>query len=76
LASSGHTLTTLFGEGPGGFIVSGAERSLRELGERTAVSIIGTVGGDALWIRLGDESFSATLEALTEAHASLRELFT
>jgi phosphoribosylformylglycinamidine synthase subunit PurL len=76
LTSSGHTLTTLFGEGPGGFIVSGAERSLRELGERTAVSIIGTVGGDALRIRLGDESFSATLEALTDAHASLRELFT
>jgi phosphoribosylformylglycinamidine synthase subunit PurL len=76
LAASGHVLTTLFGEGPGGFIVSGAERSLRELGELTAVSIIGTVGGDALRICLGDESFSATLEQLTDAHASLRELFT
>ena len=38
-------------------------------------SMIGTVGGDALRIELGDESLSATLEELTDAHTSLRELF-
>ncbi len=75
LAASEHALTTLFGEGPGGFVVSGAEQNLRELGERAPVSMIGTVGGDALRIELGYESLSATLEELTDAHTSLRELF-
>jgi phosphoribosylformylglycinamidine synthase II len=75
LAASGHALTTLFGEGPGGFVVSGAEQDLRELGEQAPVSMIGTVGGDALRIELGYESLSATLEELTDAHTSLRELF-
>jgi phosphoribosylformylglycinamidine synthase subunit PurL len=75
LATSGHTLTTLFGEGPGGFIVSGAERSLRELGERTAVSIIGTVGGDALRIDLEGQTLSTTLVELKEAHGALAEMF-
>jgi phosphoribosylformylglycinamidine synthase II len=65
----------LFGEGPGGFVVSGAEEVLSGLAERTAVRRIGTVGGDALRIDLGDDSFSATLEELTDAHVSLRELF-
>ncbi len=65
----------LFGEGPGGFVVSGAEEVLSGLAERTAVRRIGTVGGDALRIDLGDDSLSATLEELTDAHVSLRELF-
>jgi phosphoribosylformylglycinamidine synthase II len=76
LSASGHTLTTLFGEGPGGFIVSGAEQDLRELRERVPVSIIGTVGGDALRIALpGEGTVSATLAELQEAHGALAELF-
>jgi phosphoribosylformylglycinamidine synthase II len=75
LAASEGALTTLFGEGPGGFVVSGAEQDLRELGERAPVSMIGTVGGDTLRIALGEGSLSATLEELTGAHTSLRELF-
>ncbi len=41
-----ETLARLFGEGPGGFVVSGAEDALRELGERTPVRLLGRVGGD------------------------------
>jgi phosphoribosylformylglycinamidine synthase len=75
LAASEHALTTLFGEGPGGFVVSGAERDLRELRERAPVSMIGTVGGDALRIALAGQTLIATLAELEEAHSALAELF-
>jgi phosphoribosylformylglycinamidine (FGAM) synthase-like enzyme len=66
----------LFGEGPGGFLVSGAEDALRALGEHTPVRAIGTVGGDRLWIAVGgEETVSATLAELREAHGALAELF-
>jgi len=68
--------SSLFGEGSGGFVVSGGDDALRALGERTPARVIGTVGGDALRIELGNESLFATLEELTDAHVSLRELFT
>jgi phosphoribosylformylglycinamidine synthase II len=71
--------TTLFGESPGGFILSGPPDTLRALAagsdDQVAVRLIGTVSSDALQIDLGDISLSATLEELTDAHASLRELF-
>ena len=66
---------TLFGEGPGGFLVSGISTGVRALGRRTHVRVIGTVCPDALSIRLGDISLSATLVELTEAHGALAELF-
>jgi phosphoribosylformylglycinamidine (FGAM) synthase-like enzyme len=65
----------LFGEGPGGFIVSGIATGVCALGRRTRVRVIGTVAPDALRIDLGDVSFSATLAELAEAHASLGKLF-
>jgi phosphoribosylformylglycinamidine synthase subunit PurL len=68
-------MANLFGEGPGGFVVSGGVQELRALGELAPVRVIGTVGGAALSIELGEGSLSATLEQLTDAHASLRELF-
>jgi len=68
-------MANLFGEGPGGFVVSGGEEELRALGELAPVRVIGTVGGAALSIALGEGSLSATLEELTDAHTSLRELF-
>jgi phosphoribosylformylglycinamidine synthase subunit PurL len=40
----------LFGEGAGGFVVSGAEHALRALGELTALRVVGSVGGDVLRI--------------------------
>jgi hypothetical protein len=55
--------------------VSGGEQELRALAEHTPVRAIGTVGGDTLQIEFGRASLSATLEELTDAHTSLRELF-
>jgi hypothetical protein len=66
----------LFGEGPGGFVVSGGEDALRALSERTPVRTIGTVGGDALRISLPAETtLSTTLTELKDAHGALAELF-
>jgi len=66
----------LFGEGPGGFLVSGAPAALRALGEATPVRTIGTVGGEGLRIALpGDATVSATLTELKAAHGALAELF-
>src|SRR4051794_37513239 len=45
----------LFGESPGaGFVVSGSPEALERLGERVALDIFGTVGGDALDVTSGD----------------------
>jgi phosphoribosylformylglycinamidine synthase len=68
-------LRVLFGEGSGGFLVSGISTGVRALGRRTHVRVIGTVCPDALSIRLGDVSLSATLTELVEAHGALAELF-
>jgi phosphoribosylformylglycinamidine synthase len=68
-------LRLFFGEGPGGFLISGISTGVRALGRRTRVRVIGTVRPDALRIGLGDVSLSATLAELTEAHAALGELF-
>jgi phosphoribosylformylglycinamidine (FGAM) synthase-like enzyme len=75
LAASEGALTTLFGEGPGGFVVSGTEQDLRELGERAPVSMIGKVGGDALLLTIGDLLLSVTLAELARAHGVLAGLF-
>jgi phosphoribosylformylglycinamidine synthase subunit PurL len=70
------TQTALFGEGAGGFLVSGGAEALRELGERTQVRTIGTVGGDALRIALpGEVTVRTTLAELGEAHGALAGLF-
>jgi phosphoribosylformylglycinamidine synthase len=58
----------LFGEAPGGFLVSGPEEALRAL---PGATVLGTVGGDALVA--GAESWS--LDELTDAHGALGELF-
>jgi phosphoribosylformylglycinamidine synthase II len=65
----------LFGEGAGGFVVSGAREVLSGLAERTAVRRIGTVGGDELRIELAGETLAATLAELAEAHSALEVLF-
>jgi phosphoribosylformylglycinamidine synthase II len=71
---------TLFGEGPGGFVVSGTSDALDALGEQIAVRRLGTVGGEALTLAFdGDDDaggpIALTLEQLAQAHASLAELF-
>ncbi|HET7589550.1 MAG TPA: phosphoribosylformylglycinamidine synthase subunit PurL [Solirubrobacterales bacterium] len=47
----------LFGEGPGGFLVSGERGALEDLG----AVLIGTVGGDRIAIGAGDRSLSVSL---------------
>ena len=37
-------LRALFGEGPGGFLVTGGDAELRALGEHIALRILGSVG--------------------------------
>ena len=45
-------LGALFGEGSGGFVVSGSDDALRELGATTPLSVLGRVGGDVLRIEV------------------------
>jgi phosphoribosylformylglycinamidine synthase len=70
-------LRVLFGEAPGGFLVSGISTGVRALGRRTRVRVIGAVcaGAGALRIDLGELSIAATLAELAEAHSALAELF-
>jgi phosphoribosylformylglycinamidine synthase subunit PurL len=69
----------LFGEGPGGFVVSGAADDLRGLGDRVLVRVIGRVGEDVLSIvEAGANAgtmIALTLDQLALAHAALGELF-
>jgi phosphoribosylformylglycinamidine synthase len=74
-AGDGDPFVALFGEGPGGFVVSGTPSGVSSLGRRTHVRVIGTVGGDALRIAIGDLKLSATLAELMEAHGALAGLF-
>ncbi|HEU4706671.1 MAG TPA: phosphoribosylformylglycinamidine synthase subunit PurL [Solirubrobacterales bacterium] len=59
----------LFGEGPGGFLVSGDRATLEDLG---AVPI-GTVGGEQISIGAGDRSLSVSLAEAERAWRSLDE---
>ncbi len=59
----------LFGEGPGGFLVSGAPQAMRALSERVPVRRLGTVGGEELRIEPADGTAPGAL-ALTLAELS------
>ncbi len=63
----------LFGEGAGGFIVSGPRDALAAL-DGAPVTLIGTVGGDALEIDAGSQSVALTLDELSAAHRALSEI--
>jgi phosphoribosylformylglycinamidine synthase len=65
----------LFGEGPGGFIVSGTAVGVRALGRRTPVRVIGTVGGQTLSIAVAGRPVECALVELADAHGALGELF-
>lgn len=64
----------LFGEAPGGFLLSGPEGQLRKL-TGASVQIIGRVGGDRLLIEIGDFALDASLAEMRQAHRALAELF-
>ncbi len=74
-ARPADTITQLFGEGPGGFIVSAPRETLAELAARAPLHMLGTAGGDALTIATDTGVLSATLSQLAEAHGALAELF-
>ncbi len=61
----------VFGEGPGGFVVSAPEAALRELAERIPVTIIGTVRGESI----RGPGLHASLDELRAAHGALAALF-
>ena len=70
----------LFGEGPGGFLLSGSAESLKALGEQTSVVAVGVVGGETLAIEVAGEAgkvgLEAPLEELSNAHSQgLKEFF-
>ncbi len=67
--------TALFGERSAGFVVSGDRAALERLGERGPVTLIGTVGGDALEVAVADLRERWPLSALREANAALAPLF-
>lgn len=62
----------LFGEAPGGFVVSGSPEAIERLGQRVETTVIGRVGGGALTL---GEDVSLALEELQTAHAALGTLF-
>jgi phosphoribosylformylglycinamidine synthase subunit PurL len=57
----------LFGEGPGGFVVSGELAILEELG----ATLLGTVGGETISIGAGDHSLCVSLADAENAFHSL-----
>jgi phosphoribosylformylglycinamidine synthase subunit PurL len=75
LGAGADPWTQLFGERPGGFVVSGAREALDALAERVPLDVLGTVGGDALRLAIGGESLSWRLAELREAHAALARFF-
>ncbi len=62
----------LFGEGGGGFVLSGDRDKLEALaGEGVEVLLLGKVGGDAVEIAAGDRSVSVGLDAVGDAWHAL-----
>ena len=68
-------LPALFGESPGGFVVSGPPAALAALGARVPVLALGVVGGDALRIDAGDARLELGRAELDAASGALAALF-
>ncbi|MEA2200412.1 MAG: phosphoribosylformylglycinamidine synthase subunit PurL [Solirubrobacteraceae bacterium] len=73
LSSARPATDMLFGEAPGGFLVSGSQEAIAALSERVPVQRLGAVGGEALSIELSDgtatASLALTLAELSSAHS-------
>ncbi len=70
-----QALATLFGESPGGFVLSGGAQQLEKLAARMHLTVIGVVSGSSLTIRAGARVLECTLQRLAESHGSLAGLF-
>ena len=75
LGPSDDPTTRLFGEGPGGFVVSGSREALEDLRTRVPLQIVGEVGGDALSVRIAGDEVGLRLTELRAAYAELERLF-
>jgi phosphoribosylformylglycinamidine synthase len=73
LGESDDVWTHLFGERPGGFVVSGPRDALEAL--PIPVDVLGTVGGDDLAVTIAGATSSWTLDELRAAHDALARLF-
>jgi phosphoribosylformylglycinamidine synthase subunit PurL len=65
----------LFGERPGGFVVSARRDALDALAARVPLDVLGTVGGEDLEVTIAGERCAWPLEALRTAHEALAALF-
>ncbi len=64
--------TALFGEGPGGFVISGERAALEGLAsEHLTVLIIGEVGGDSIEVEAAEQSLAIPLADAERAWLSL-----
>ena len=61
----------LFGEGAGGFVVSGQQDALRALLGDVPGQLLGTIGGDQLVIEIAGETIELELGELARAHEAL-----
>jgi len=68
-------LQALFGEAPGGFVVSGPEEALQALRREAKVLLVGAVGGPGLELVAPRLRIDLSLERLAEAHGALAGLF-
>jgi phosphoribosylformylglycinamidine synthase len=75
LADTVKPLRALFGEAPGGFVVTGDDSELRALAEHIQLQIVGSVSGNQLTIVAGEARIELSLELLREAHGALGALF-
>jgi phosphoribosylformylglycinamidine synthase subunit PurL len=80
--SADRITQTLFGEGPGAFVLSAPADALHELAERAGAPAggapelipIGAVGGDSLTVNIAGERVTLTLSELSDAHRALEDL--
>jgi phosphoribosylformylglycinamidine synthase subunit PurL len=73
LGDSDDRWAHLFGERPGGFVVSGPREDLEALG--VPVDVFGEVGGEELKLTIAGETITWSLDDLSAAHGSLANLF-
>jgi phosphoribosylformylglycinamidine synthase II len=66
-ASEAALAQQLFGEGPGGFVVSGPRAVLDALAARVAVTVLGEVGGNGLALSVGELALAWPLAELRAA---------
>jgi phosphoribosylformylglycinamidine synthase subunit PurL len=73
LGESDDAWSHLFGERPGGFVISGPREALEQLD--IPVDVFGAVGGEELRVTIAGETSSWSLDDLSAAHGALAKLF-